>query len=53
MNAHLQSVWYAAARRTLCAVVVVAGCSLLSTAEVIDRIVATVNHHAILQSEWD
>jgi peptidyl-prolyl cis-trans isomerase SurA len=53
MNAHLQSGWYEAARRTLCAVVVVAGCSLFATAEVIDHIVATVNHHAILQSEWD
>jgi len=52
MKAHLQSGWYEIARRTLC-VVVVAGCSLLSTAEVIDRIVATVNRHALLQSEWD
>lgn len=53
MNAHLQSGWYKAAQRTLYAVVVVAGCSQFSTAEVIDRIVATVNRHAILQSEWD
>ena len=52
MRDHLQSGWHVAARRTLC-VVVVAGCSLLSTAEVLDRIVATVNRHAILQSEWD
>jgi hypothetical protein len=29
------------------------GCGLCSTAEVIDRIVATVNRHAILASEWD
>jgi len=52
MRDHLQSRWYAAARCTLC-VAMVAGCSLLSVAEVIDRIVATVNRHAILQSEWD
>jgi len=52
MRDHLQSRWYAAARCTLC-LVVVAGCSLLSAPEVIDRIVATVNRHAILQSEWD
>jgi len=52
MKAHLQSRWYEAARWTFC-VVVVAGCSLLSTAEVIDRIVATVNRRAILESEWD
>jgi len=52
MNARPQSRWCVAARCTLC-VVVVAGCSLLLTAEVTDRIVATVNRHAILQSEWD
>ena len=34
-------------------VVAVAGCSLRSMPEVIDRIAATVNRHAILQSEWD
>jgi len=43
--------WYAAARGPLCVLAV--GCSLFSMAEVIDRIVATVNRHAILQSEWD
>jgi len=51
MKADLQSRWYEAARWTLC--VVVAGFSLLSTAEVVDRIVATVNRRAILESEWD
>jgi len=52
MSRDLQSGWHVA-QRSLFAVVVVVGCSLLSTPEVIDRIVATVNHHAILQSEWD
>jgi len=53
MSDPLQSRSYLAARRMLCVVVLVAGCSLLSAAEVIDRIVATVNRHPILQSEWD
>ena len=54
MSGYLQFGWYAGARRALFAVaVVLAGSGLCSTAEVIDRIVATVNHHAILQSEWD
>ncbi|HYB76785.1 MAG TPA: hypothetical protein VEE85_01170 [Candidatus Bathyarchaeia archaeon] len=50
MKNHRHFRWYAA-RTTLCAVAL--GCSLLSRAEVIDRIVATVNRHAILESEWD
>jgi len=54
MTGNLQFGRHAAARRALFAVaVVLAGSGLNSTAEVIDRIVATVNHHAILQSEWD
>ncbi|HYN14493.1 MAG TPA: SurA N-terminal domain-containing protein [Terriglobales bacterium] len=54
MSGYLQSGWYAAAGRALLAVaVVLAGSGLCSAAEVIDRIVATVNRHAILQSEWD
>lgn len=52
MKAYLQSRWCEAARWTFC-VVVVAGGSLLSTAEVVDRIVATVNRRAILESELD
>ena len=54
MSGDLQFGWYAAARRALFAVVVVlAGSGLCSTAEVIDRIVATVNRHAILESELE
>ena len=54
MSGYLQSGWFAAARRVLLAVaVVLAGSGLCSAAEVIDRIVATVNRHPILQSEWD
>jgi len=51
MRSRLNSRWYAAARQALCLVLV--GYGLLTTAEVIERIVATVNRHAILQSEWD
>jgi hypothetical protein len=55
MTGCLQSGKYgAAARRALLAVAVtLAGSGLCSAAEVIDRIVATVNRRAILQSEWD
>jgi peptidyl-prolyl cis-trans isomerase SurA len=54
MNSRLQSGWSVDARRALLAVMVVLAASgLCSAAEVIDRIVATVNRHAILQSEWD
>jgi hypothetical protein len=54
MNGHLQSGWRIDARRALLAVVVVlAGSGGCCAADVIDRIVATVNRYAILQSEWD
>jgi len=52
MNAFFQSRWYEAVRYAL-SVMVVATAGLLPAAQVIDRIVATVNRHAILQSEWD
>ena len=38
---------------TCCATLLFIFCSGLSAAETIDRIVATVNGHVILQSEWD
>jgi hypothetical protein len=54
MRLGLQSGWSAGRRGALLAVAVaLAGLGLSSTAEVIDRIVATVNRHAILASEWD
>ena len=52
MKAHVQSRWCQIARCALGMLMVVA-CSVFSTAEMVDRIVATVNRHAILQSEWD
>ena len=53
MRGHSQSGWYAGARRALLAVTLaLAGSGLCSRAEVIDRIVATVNRRAILESEW-
>jgi hypothetical protein len=51
MKALLQFRWRQAARFAACGLAL--GCGLLSAAEVIDRIAATVNRHAILQSEWD
>ena len=55
MSAYAQSGWYAAARGVLIAalVLLVTSSGLCATAEVIDRIVATVNRHPILQSEWE
>ncbi len=54
MRLGVQSGWSAGRRGALLAVAVaLAGFGLRSTAEVIDRIVATVNRHAILASEWD
>jgi hypothetical protein len=46
---------HSAARRMVLAVMVLilAGSALCSATEVIDRIVATVNRHPILQSEWE
>jgi len=44
--------WCGAVRCALC-VIVAATASQFPAAQVIDRIVATVNRHAILQSEWD
>jgi hypothetical protein len=54
MRLGLQSGWSAGTRGALlAAAVALVGFGLRSTAEVIDRIVATVNRHAILASEWD
>jgi SurA-like N-terminal domain len=54
MRLGLQSGWSAGGRGALLALAVaLAGFGLCSTAEVIDSIVATVNRHAILASEWD
>jgi len=52
MKARLPSRWCRAVRCSFC-VLLVAGFSLCSMSEVLERIVATVNRHAILQSEWD
>jgi len=49
MRAHLQSGW----RALLAVAVVLAGSELCLGAQVIDRIVATVDRHAILESELD
>ncbi len=49
MKGRLQSRW----RALLAVAVVLAGSRLCARAQVIDRIVATVNRHAILESEWD
>jgi SurA N-terminal domain len=49
-----QSGGYGKARHAwLTVALILAGSRLYSSAEVIDRIVATVNRHAILKSEWE
>ncbi len=54
MRLGVQSGWHAGGRRAWFAMaVVLAGSGLCCMAVVIDRIVATVNRHAILESEWD
>ena len=54
MSSHFQFGGCVAARRTLMVVaVLLTGWGLCWTAEVVDRIVATVNRRAILESEWD
>ena len=54
MRDPVQSGWYAVVRRVLFAVAVaLAGCGLSPAEQVVDRIVATVNRHAILESEWE
>ena len=54
MGSHFQFGWCVAARRTLMvAALLLAGSGLCQAAEVIDRIVATVNGNVILESEWD
>lgn len=55
MSSLLKAVWYAGVQRTLLSflVLLLASPGVCSTAQVIDRIVATVNRHPILQSEWE
>jgi hypothetical protein len=54
MSLGVQFGWHAGGRRAWVAMaLVLAGSGLCSMAVVIDRIVATVNRHAILESEWE
>jgi peptidyl-prolyl cis-trans isomerase SurA len=55
MRGHFQSEGHAARRRLwiACLMLLLTGSGLRSTAEIIDRIVVTVNRHPILQSEWE
>lgn len=53
MSHHFQSSYGSGQRAWWVVALILAGCRLCPAAELIDRIVATVNRHAILESEWE
>lgn len=54
MSDRSQSAIWRTVQRTICVLLgLLAGCGCVQASGVVDRIVATVNRHAIFQSEWE